>query len=305
MYQGVTPIQRMGSYLVKREDLAHWQSLEYPSGSKVRQYELMAYDASSRMQGSAPWRRWNGEIFWPPCIVGCSANSAMAVYVAATANRLGTKGIIYTAKRKKRTEGIIYAESMGAEINEVAPGYLSLIRQKARERAKEIGETVRWSPELAIQDTIKQCQNIPDDVERIVIPTGSGLTAAAIMMGLIGRINAPTVVAVATSSMTTREGIIARASKGGHWELLPPLEFIPATGSYNDYEIHILPDGTPCDPFYSAKAVKYLRPQDLFWPVGLRSVISMPKECQNEFKAWKGPERPEHPKGLQVAEGQP
>ncbi len=285
MFEGITPVDKMNGYWVKREDLAHWSNLDYPSGSKVRQYMTMAHDSSSHMQGE--------DIFWPPCIVGCSANSAMSIYVAAAAKQLRTKGIVYTAARKVRTDGIKYAEEMGAEIVEVKPGYLSLIRARARARAIQLGQVVKWSPQAAIEDTMCQCQNIPEGVKRIVIPTGSGLTAAGVMAGVEKYNLNTTVVIVATSSMAVRGAICKTAdlaARGaGCSGCFTKEVFIPPISPYNQYEIAELPDGTPLDPFYAAKAWMYVMPGDVFWPPGLRPIRAMPKDCQVRFKGWKGP----------------
>ena len=283
LFTGITPIHKFNEYYVKREDLAYWSSLDYPSGSKVRQYWAMASIDVLTQPTTELWL----EKGISPCIVGCSANSAMQIYVAAAAKRLNTKGIIYTAGRKKRTDATKYAAEMGAEIVEVKPGYLSLIRARARARAIELGDVVKWSPQAAIEDTIKQCENIPEDVKRIIVPTGSGLTAAGVLAGMANRSKKPFIVVVATSTMCDALSIIKRARQWGADQ--GRLEFIPPTSSYNDHEVAMLPDGTPLDPYYSSKAFKYLQPNDLFWPVGLRPIRSMPDDCKEAFKNWKGP----------------
>ncbi len=282
MFEGITPVNKMNGYYVKREDIAYWSDLDYPSGSKVRQYMTMAHDSSSHMQGE--------DVFWPPCIVGCSANSAMAIYVAAAAKQLRTKGIVYTAARKVRTDGIKYADEMGAEIVEVKPGYLSLIRARARARCLELGQVVKWSPQAAIEDTMCQCQNIPEGVKRIVIPTGSGLTAVGVLAGLykLG-LKQLKVVIVATSSMADHKSIRKRAFTAYPCLSDETTIFIPPTSKYDSYEVASLPDGTPLDPFYAAKAWKYMEPGDMLWPPGLRPVRAMPADCRKAFKEWKGP----------------
>ncbi len=288
MYEGITPVERMGNYWVKREDIAYWSSLDYPSGSKVRQYMSM-------MPPACDGECENGKCpNTSPCLVGCSANSAMAIYVAAAAKQSGRTGIIYTAARKVRTDGIKYAEDMGAEIVEVKPGYLSLIRARAKARAIELGSVVKWSPQAAIEDTIRQCDNIPEGVKRIVVPTGSGLTAAGVLSGLSHRTDL-TIVVVATSQMSQPELIIKKAhfADKKRFDLTrtiwPSLLFIPPTTEYDQHEIEALPDGTPLDPWYSAKAFKYLQEGDLFWPPGLRPVRAMTKGCQKTFDYWRGP----------------
>src|SRR5258706_6054922 len=124
-FTGITQIDEFDGKFVKREDLAYWTSLEYPSGSKVRQYLDMAHRSVQR-EG------------FPPCLVGCSANSAMSIYVASTAKRLNTKGIIYTAKRKVQSDAIKYAVAMHAEVNEMTSKqghYLKHLQRHARQRA--------------------------------------------------------------------------------------------------------------------------------------------------------------------------
>ncbi len=277
-FTGTTPIDEMNGYYVKREDLAYWSSLEYPSGSKVRQYMAMASGGVAGFPVMPPS---------PPCIVGCSANSAMQIYVAATAKQLNVKGIIYTASRKQRTEATTYAARMGAEVKEIKPGYLSMIRKRARDRAKELGQVVQWDPKAAIQDTIRQCENIPRGVKRIIVPTGSGLTALGILSGLIPLDLFMPVIVVATSTMCKDLDILKKSMR--MTGLLPIYQFIEPTSDYDEPVVARLPDGTPLDPFYAAKAFKYLQPGDLLWPPGLRPVCSMPKVCQEAFKDWKGP----------------
>lgn len=281
MFTGITPIHNFNGVWVKREDLAHWDSLEHPSGSKVRQYLDMAHRACT------------GEGY-PPCLVGCSANSAQQIYVASTAKRLNTKGVIFTAKRKEQTDATKYAGYMGAELNELKPAYLSYIRMQARGYAAKLGRYVQWDQRGAILDAAKQVVDLPLVIRRIVVPTGSGLTAAGVLLGLSQGYQdreLPVVVAVATSPMASREKIIKLAKSVVNQKIpWAKLEVIGPFTAYDNPAIAQLPDGTPLDPFYAAKAWKHVREGDLFWSPGLRPVMAMPEMCRNKFKDWKGPE---------------
>src|SRR5258706_2035101 len=286
-YLGTTPIHEFDGKFVKREDLAYWTSLEYPSGSKVRQYLDMAHRSVQR-EG------------FPPCLVPCSANSAMQIYVAATAKQLNTKGIIYVPGRKVRSDATKYAIRMGAELNEIrkdaldpklkGPGHLSVAKTAARQRAIDIKHYVEWDRKAAIKDTIDQCQNIPENIKRIIVPTGSGLTAAGIMCGTIGL--GIEIGAVCTSPMADKPKSMQLVNKmgAGKERKLGALTVLGPTTPYDTPVIDSLPDGTPLDIFYAAKAWEYTQPGDLFWPPGLRPICSMPEICQREFKNWKGPE---------------
>lgn len=252
-----------GRWWCKREDLAAFTTPDYPSGSKVRQYAAMAV---KRL----------------PMLVGCSAESAMQIYIAAAARQAGVPGIIYTAQRAKRTEATKYAIDMGAQVIEVPHGYLSVVRAEARKRGEKLGKFIHWDKDLAITDAALQCANIPKGVKRIIVPTGSGLTAAGILVGAPVGV---TVVIVAVSQMASRNEItaLAKALRKGK---LPQITFIKPTSAYGKAVIAALPDGTPLDPFYGAKALRYVKPGDLLWPPGLRPVSAMPAACQRAFDGW-------------------
>jgi len=289
-FLGITPVHEFDGKFVKREDLACWASLEYPSGSKVRQYLDMAHRAVQR-EG------------FPPCLVPCSANSAMQIYVAATAKQLNTKGIIYVPGRKVRSDATKYAIKLGSEVNEIrkdavdpalkGPGHLSVVKKAARQRAIDLKQYVEWDRKAAIKDTMEQCINIPLGIKRIIVPTGSGLTAAGILAAFALRPdqqNWPEIVVVATSPMASEKQIRALAFKLSNSMFMPPIQFIGPSTPYDVPMVMSLPDGTPLDPFYAAKAWQYMEDGYLLWPPGLRPVISMPEICQKEFKDWKGPQ---------------
>ena len=262
-----TPVMDFGHYYAKREDLACATNLEiYPSGSKVRQYTAMAVVTPSL-----------------PMVVGCSADSAMQIYVAAAAEAHGVEGIVYTAERAVPTDATRYAVARGAKVIHVRPGYLSVIRARAREYAMSLPSgCVRWDPRRAVEDTALQCGNIPDSVRRIVVATGSGLTAAGVLVGLAraGRWNP--VVAVAVSDMATVERIMAAAQKVVDGRL-PHVRIIRVPQPYGRWVAAKLPDGTVLDPYYAAKVLPYVEKGDLFWIPGLRPLAAMPAECRREL----------------------
>jgi len=280
LYTGLTPIHDLDGYYVKREDLAYWHSLDHPSGSKVRQYMSMAGVVLESNNGMTLIPNMQIHL---PCLVPCSANSCMQIYVASTAKLLNTKGIVYTAKRKTKTDATLYAERMGVEINEVEHGYLSNIKKAYRQRAIDLKEqVVKWDRFAAIRDVVAQCKNIPDHIKQIIVPTGSGLTAAGVLIG-----TKVEVIAVCTSAMADKQSImelVHMAAKNLGTDPEKRLTVLAPSVPYDTPVVSKLPDSTPLDPFYGAKAWKYINKGMLFWPPGLRPVISMPDMCRRVFQ---------------------
>lgn len=258
---GLTPVEDYGGWWVKRDDLACGGFPGMPAGSKVRQYGKMA--------AAAPG---------VPMLVGCSADSAMQIYVAAAAKQAGVPGVVFTAKRKNRTAATTYALDMGATVHEVAPGYLTQCRKAARDEGKRLGKIVRWDVLGALEDAAKQVRNLPKGVARVVVPTGSGLTAAGVLAGLARAGRSVPVVAVAVSGMATEDGIQGYARKLFQGSL-PSLELVRAAGSYGKWASARLPSGAYLDPYYAAKAVPFLRLGDCLWVPGVRPPEAIPADC--------------------------
>ena len=265
----LTPVSWFGSWCAKREDMACISTPEHPSGSKVRQYLEMA-----KAQPGAPM------------LVGASANSCMQVYVASASVQTKVPGIVYIPARAKKSEATEYCYQLGIEVNEVRPGYPSVYKKRSKERGQQLGSYVRWNPMFAAQDTVYQCQNIPEGIERVVVPTGTGLTAAGVLAGLAerGLINV-SVFALATSTVAKEEKIKTLAEKLTT-KMLPKLNFTRLKQSYDKPGVAQLPDNTPLDPFYAAKALPYVQENDCLWLTGLRPICAMPKSCQQAFRWW-------------------
>lgn len=251
----LTPVECYGNIWAKREDRAAYTDAGMPSGAKVRQFMAMARTAPPGT----------------PMIVGCAAVSAMQVYVAAAARAFNTRAIVYVPGRATPTASTRWAASMGAEINEVRPGYASVYRKRARDRAMAEGGAIKWNVDHAIEDTAAQVRNIPADVARIVVPTGSGLTAIGVLVGLarIGR-NTP-VFAPCVSDMAELEKIIETVQRYvPGWRAARRIAMFPPQSKYETPVHRTLPNGDMLDPYYAAKAWGHVRPGDCLWVSGRR-----------------------------------
>src|SRR5205814_1683314 len=158
------------------------------------------------------------------------------------------------AARAQRTDATEYALRLGAEVVEVRPAYLSVVQSRARDRAAQLGEHVRWDVMGAVRDATEQVAIADVPAKRIVVPTGSGLTAAGVLAGLHMQGYAIPVLCVAVSPMAEAEDIRTNAKATVAAMVgtvnrikLPPLRIVRAKQKYEQWTAGILPDGSPLD----------------------------------------------------------
>lgn len=259
----LTPITDFGPWSAKREDFASYIGPGFPSGSKVRQFLYMSQSTPGL-----------------PMVVGCSADSAMQIYVADAARRRGVAGVVYVPARNVPTEATQWAKALGALVHEVRPGYLTVCRKRARDHARDLGGAIRWDALFALRDAAYQCTNVPTGTRRVVVPVGSGLICSGVLAGLaLYHPNPPKVLGVAVSEMADLDAVVKTARKLTD-KPLPDIELIRCPKKYGEWEAAVLPDGTPLDPFYAAKSLPYLTDGDCLWVSGVRPLGAMPERCR-------------------------
>ena len=269
----VTPVQlhrRTGIYY-KRDDLALPGVPGMPNGAKWRQYNHF-------IQNTPPDT---------PLVVGCAAASAMQVYVAAAGRLHGRRAVVFVAGRKTRTGSTQYAIDNGAEVHEVRPGYMSVVRSRARAWvAANGGACVPWVPGWAVSDTARQCRNVPLRVRRVVVPVGSGLTLVGVMQGLLQAGLSCGVLGVNVSTLADATTIRASWDKHVPEELGPCPEFslVQAPGGYDQPRPAHLPTGESLDPYYAAKCLDVLRAGDLLWVPGVRPASAVKQTTKKKDK---------------------
>jgi 1-aminocyclopropane-1-carboxylate deaminase/D-cysteine desulfhydrase-like pyridoxal-dependent ACC family enzyme len=260
---GLTPCQHFEFY-AKREDLACFQDEATPSGAKVRQYAAMVARAPDNAV----------------LAVGCSAASAMQVYVAALGEQLQRPAYIAVPRRKQRHPCTEWCVKHGAIIIETVPGYPSVFRARIRERMKELGLiAVRWNVRAAALDTAEQVANVPPDARRIVVPNGSGLTAAGIIGGLwqLGRQDVEVHLISTHDTVGTRAQVLKLVLKYFGEEAVKQarVSWRAQTMPYQRAVHNVrLADGMLLDPFYAAKAACYCLAEDVLWITGRRPLAS-------------------------------
>jgi len=165
------------------------------------------------------------------------------------------------------TDQLQIAASAGALLVRHRPGHNSVIIARARADAAARGWTyVPFGMECheAVGLTARQTANIPDQVQRIVIPVGSGMSLAGVLHGLRDPPDT-TVLGVCVGADPTRR--LAR------WA--PPLyerkvKLIDAGVPYHRPAVRLTIGDVLLDPIYEAKCLPFLQAGDLLWVVGVR-----------------------------------
>lgn len=244
----LTPIQRVGDFMLKRDDLFHVKGVR---GGKVRTCWYLSHGADGLITAGA-------------------RHSPQVSIVSRIAKHLGVPCRVHVP-RGKETMQTIHADENGAEIIRHFPGYNTVIVARARDDALAHSSYVEipfgmecWE---AVHQTRKQTLNIPADTKRIVVPVGSGMTLAGVLWGLKDMGLDLPVLGVSVGANPERR-LDHYAPKG--WRRNTVL-----TLSGHGYHDAIKADigGIDLDPIYEAKCLPHLLEGDLFWVIGHRDLI--------------------------------
>ena len=240
----LTPVERRGPYLLKREDLF---CVNGANGGKARATLLLAQGA--------------------PGLISISARtSPQNTRAALIAQHLGIPARCHTGTGSP-TPYTQRIKEAGAELLEHAPARLTVLKARAKADAEA---TPEWAyiPFGAVHPkTVAMVQaqtaNIPADVPRIVLTVGSGTTLAGILHGLDARqMNTPVLgVCVGGDPSDTLDQL---APAGWRDRVTLVHSALPFEEPAQDAVL----EGLRLDPIYEAKALPFLQPDDLFWLVG-------------------------------------
>jgi 1-aminocyclopropane-1-carboxylate deaminase/D-cysteine desulfhydrase-like pyridoxal-dependent ACC family enzyme len=128
----------------------------------------------------------------------------------------------------------------------------------------------------AIEQTRKQVKNIPSNINRIVIPVGSGMSLAGLLWGLFDLNEEDSIFSYMQNVPQKILGIVVGANPEKRLnKYAPPMwqdqvELIESDIDYHKPAKNNLIGDITIDPIYEAKCLPYLEKNDLFWIVGIR-----------------------------------
>ena len=246
--ESLTPIQEHGGICFKRDDLFSPFSDIGISGGKIRQCVSLVENNLRDIR-----KYHNGTI-----ATAASVHSPQSVIVARVAKKYGLKCLIGcgTADPMKYP-ALRLCKSLGAEVKtlvtkngftKVLESRLESLRQKRKFYAISFGYQAETNPEAIIDQNARQVRNIPKDVEVVVIPVGSGVSARGILAGL--KKYHPSVTAVLIQPFGYDRKVVAPSGiklrhYEGDYDYARPLNI-----KIGDFEL---------DAIYEAKAYEYMR----------------------------------------------
>lgn len=251
-----TPIEKHedengDTYWFKREDA---YTVAGVNGSKVRGYFKIADGASGIVGG----------------IARVSPNHS---WIAAVGKRLGIPVRLHTA-HGARTEPMELAERLGAEVIQHKPGYMSQVRSEAKKDAEQREGWVEMPlagkhPATHAENVraVRNLKEVEGEVNRIVIPMGSGFSCAGLLQGL-DEYDIDIPVLGVRVGIDVAETMDEFAPEG--WREREGFEMVDASLEYEERPEQTSLAGVPLDPIYEAKALEFVEPGDLFYVVATR-----------------------------------
>lgn len=176
-----TPVENVNGLWVKREDKFIPFGSRTVNGGKLRQCFSLLYAIKDD---------------YDEVVSFCSIHSPQAPITAAVARFFGLKCTIFYGGTNKlnlmKNEMARITKEYGADIKIVAnTGRHNVLLNKAQEYASkrkcfvvEYGFNIVKYPDLLLNAISEQVENIPDELDNLIITCGSGITATGILIGL-------------------------------------------------------------------------------------------------------------------------
>lgn len=271
----ITPVELHEGLYIKREDLYRpFDSLV--NGGKLRQCYHLIKEVKDKYEG---------------VISCCSIYSPQAPITAAVAKHFGLKCVIcYGSTNYERLEALPMpklAKDNGAELRIISKsGIHKILYNKAKKIAQEenlfvveYGFNIIEYPNIMYEAISEQVQNIPNDLDNLVITCGSGITTIGVMLGLQKYNKKPkNIYLIATAP--SRKELIDKVLKENNIKIeYKIIDLFHEKGFKYEKRLEMEHDGIIFHPNYEAKAYNWLinnldinKEKTLLWVVGCEPI---------------------------------
>jgi len=267
----LTPVQQHGSLLFKRDDLYEPFADVPLNGGKVRQAMLLLSHAREQIV-----QQHGGVV-----LTATGVHSPQGLIIARVCRELDLRCVIFVgattvggalARHAMLRHAVIAGASIDARARVAYEPALMRAAQRWRAEHDGAGYVVRFGinleddPDAIIGSTAEQVSNVPSSVRSIVVPTGAGITAAGVIVG-VKRCDLDARVVVVQIAGYDRRELIDRIVDGAEYE------YVALVGhAYSRQLRRSVGNTITLDPIYEAKAYEWCRTHcddgTLFWIVG-------------------------------------
>lgn len=275
----LTPVEEYNGILYKRDD-KYMPFSDVPlSGGKVRQAITLLHNNYDYIKNQC-----GNHIVTPT-----SVHSPQGLIVSRIAKEFGIKSTLVlgaTTREKAVRNNKIIASSvlLGSDIdtgagmayNNVLNSRIEKMAQSQRFFIVQFGINLTDNPRAIVDSIAYQVQNIPNDLDMLVMPVGSGITFGGVLRGLeIYNIRPKKIIAIQIAGHDRTRSIDFMQNTGIEYEYIPD-----KTYAYSKHVSIKLNQKEYLDPIYEAKAFDYMikhidikGKKVLFWIVGNSSFI--------------------------------
>jgi 1-aminocyclopropane-1-carboxylate deaminase/D-cysteine desulfhydrase-like pyridoxal-dependent ACC family enzyme len=288
-----TPIQMLQGVFYKRDDMYTPYGLHDVNGGKVRQAIRLLYPMREELKSK-----------YAGVVTHTQVHSTTGTIIARVCKDLGIPCVICVGGSSPETldnhHMMRYAKWLGADVRNVCgTGMHGPVLARMREIAKTenlfdavFTHNVEYHEDAVIDSIERQVGNLPNGLDQLVIPVGSGVHFASVLRGLSKyQIDAKRIIGLCVGPKRT-ENINKWVNPLGTGYHLPEYELHCLNTVYGKPLVETLSDGTILDDLYEAKAHKWMREnlditshRTCFWIVGRRLSEA---EVQNNMEGQHG-----------------
>lgn len=274
---GITPVELHNDLYLKRDDLFKPFGDNTVNGGKLRQCFMLVDAVKNGYDG---------------LISCCSIYSPQAPITSYVAKHFGMKCVICyggtTKERLRRFRMPTIVRNCGSEIRIISKsGIHKILYTKAKKIAAEenlfvvdYGFNITEYPDLLLNAVSNQVENLPDDLDNLVITCGSGITTLGVLIGLHRFKKKVKNIYLICTAPNRKQMIDSNLEKYDIHMEYNMIDLFHMKGFKYERGVRAECDGIVLHPNYEAKSYKWLtenidtkKEKTLLWIVGSKPMI--------------------------------